>query len=439
MRESERQFRLTRERRHRLCALHARPERHRHQLECRRRTHQGLYGRRDHRTALLAILSGARSRGRRADARAADGDARKAGSRPKAGACARMAALFWANVVIDRIRDDHGDLMGFAKITRDITERRDAQLALQKAQTQLAQTQKMDALGQLTGGVAHDFNNLLMVVSGHTQLLKERVSADPRLMPSVEAIEHATTRGEVLTRQLLTFARRHIVNPSVFELPDRIEAFSTMIASSIGATVKLVTTINPKIWLVKVDPNELELALVNITLNARDAMPKGGVISFTAENITLSGNETFAKVEGDFVALRITDTGTGIPPDLLPKVFDPFFTTKPAEKGSGLGLSQVYGFAHQSGGTMTVESELGKGTTVTLYLPRGYEMAHPAEDEPEVEGKNGGRVLLVEDNPEVAEVSVSLLQELGYQVRTVADATAALEAIDCRRLRLGGQ
>ena len=337
--------------------------------------------------------------------------------------------LFWANVVVDAIRDEKGDLVGFAKITRDITDRRDAQIALQEAQQQRAYSQKMDALGQLTGGVAHDFNNLLMVVTGHTELLKQKVGDDPRIARAVEAIELATARGETLTRQLLTFSRRHTVSPSVFELAGRIDAFRTMIASSMGAMVKLVATIEPQVWPVRVDANEFELALVNITLNARDAMPSGGVISLTAENVTLSGNETLAKVAGEFVALRITDTGTGIAPDLLPKVFDPFFTTKPAEKGSGLGLSQVYGFAHQSGGTVSIESELGKGTGVTLFLPRGHETADAVQEAPETESANGGTVLLVEDNPDVAEVNVAMLEELGYRVRTVGDAAAALEAI----------
>ncbi|MBV8526461.1 MAG: response regulator [Acetobacteraceae bacterium] len=193
--------------------------------------------------------------------------------------------------------------------------------------------------------------------------------------------------------------------------------------------MKLLATIEPEIWPVKVDANEFELALVNITLNARDAMPNGGVISLTTENVLLSGSETLAKVTGEFVALRVSDTGTGIAPDLLPRVFDPFFTTKPAEKGSGLGLSQVYGFAHQSGGTVTIESELGKGTTVSLYLPRGHASADPVEDAPEPETASGGTVLLVEDNPSVAEVSGSMLEELGYRVLTVGDAASALEAI----------
>jgi PAS domain S-box-containing protein len=344
--------------------------------------------------------------------------------------------LFWANVVIDAIRDEKGDLVGFAKITRDITERREAQIALEEAQQQRAYLQKMDALGQLTGGVAHDFNNLLMVVSGHTQLLKQKFGDDPRLARAIAAIELATARGETLTRQLLTFSRRHTVSPTVFALADRIDAFRAMMASSVGGRIKLLATIDPQVWPVKVDANEFELALINITLNARDAMPNGGVISLTAENVLLSGNETLAKVAGEFVALRVTDTGTGIAPDLLPKVFDPFFTTKPAEKGSGLGLSQVYGFAHQSGGTVTIESELGKGTMVTLYLPRGYETAEPAQDVVEPETANGGTVLLVEDNPDVAEVSVSMLEALGYRVLTVGDAASALEIIGKETLDL---
>jgi PAS domain S-box-containing protein len=339
-------------------------------------------------------------------------------------------SLFWASVVIDVIRDEKGEMIGFAKITRDITERREAQIALQEAEQQRAYSQKMDALGQLTGGVAHDFNNLLMVVSGHTQLLKQKITADPSLGRSLEAIEAAAARGEALTRQLLTFSRRHTVSPTVFALGERIERFRSMMASTVGSAVSLVVTIEPDVWAVKVDANEFELGLVNITLNARDALPNGGTISLTAENVTLSGSETLAQVEGEFVALRITDTGTGIPSDLLPKVFDPFFTTKSAEKGSGLGLSQVHGFAHQSGGTVTIESELGKGTTVTLYLPRGHEIDSAPEDELDADNASGGSVLLVEDNPEVAEVSASMLEQLGYQVQTVCDAAAALRMID---------
>ncbi|MBV8188653.1 MAG: PAS domain S-box protein [Alphaproteobacteria bacterium] len=337
-------------------------------------------------------------------------------------------SLFWANVVIDPIRDENGNLAGFAKITRDVTERRDAQQALQEAQAQRAHAQKMDALGQLTGGVAHDFNNLLMVVTGHIQSLKKKVGDDPRASRAAQAIELAAQRGASLTRQLLSFSRRQSSNPVVVCLADRIEASREMVAMSIGANVALDAAIAPDAWRVKVDESELELALVNLTLNARDAMPKGGTISITGRNVRLTRGDTAAGIEGDFVALRVSDTGEGIAPDILPKVFEPFFTTKESGKGSGLGLSQVYGFAHQSGGTVTIESELGKGTVITLYLPRAD--SADAREVPAAEmSKGGGLVLLVEDNPEVAEVTRSMLEELGYEVQAVSNAASALRVV----------
>jgi len=337
--------------------------------------------------------------------------------------------IFWANVVIDPIRDEQGELVGFAKITRDITERRNAQLALQEAQVQRAHAQKMEALGQLTGGVAHDFNNLLMIVTGNISALKKKVGDDPRAARAVEAIEIAARRGETLTRQLLTFSRRQTFNPTVLHIGERVEAFKAMLASSLGGAIALVTGIAPEVWPVKLDVNEFELALVNILLNARDAMPNGGTVTISAENCTLARNDTLAGVEGEFVALRIVDTGCGIAPDVLPKVFDPFFTTKQVDKGTGLGLSQVHGFVHQSDGTVTIASELGKGTTVTLYFPRAHEQPSLEADEPRAEPAGGGTVLVVEDNPDVAEVTVAMLRELDYEVELVTDATAALEII----------
>jgi len=339
--------------------------------------------------------------------------------------------LFWASVVLDPIRDENGDLVGFAKITRDITERRDAQMALQEAQAQRAHAQKMDALGQLTGGVAHDFNNLLMVVGGHVQTILKGAADDPKLMRAARAIELAAHRGATLTRQLLTFARRQPSNPVVVELGERIEAFRAMLSSSTGETARLITTVDPGVWTVKVDASELELALVNIVLNARDAMPDGGTISIVAENVVLDRDDTPVRIGGEFVALRISDTGLGIAPDVITKVFDPFFTTKGPNKGSGLGLSQVYGFAHQSGGTVTIASELGRGTTVTLYLPRTHEPRQKREGS-DVAAADGGSVLVVEDNPEVAAANVSMLEQLGYEVQAVASADAALDALAAR-------
>src|SRR5262249_43747669 len=337
--------------------------------------------------------------------------------------------LFWANAIIDRITDEKGALIGFAKITRDITERRNAQLALQEAQAQRAQAQKMEALGQLTGGVAHDFNNLLMIVGGHLQSLKKLIADDEKGRRAAEAIELATKRGATLTRQLLTFSRRQTFHPTLTNLSDGIDAFRNMLATSLGASARLVTDIPVETWPVRIDASEFELALVNVVLNARDALPaQGGVITIAAENVELRPQQTPARLEGDFVALSVADNGCGIAPDILPLVFDPFFTTKGPSKGSGLGLSQVYGFAHQSGGTITINSELGRGTCVTLYLPRGKAASASAQDEKAgLENLQGGAALLVEDNPEVAKVTEQMIEQLGYRVQRAGSAKEALE------------
>jgi PAS domain S-box-containing protein len=334
--------------------------------------------------------------------------------------------LFWANAVLDRLTDDDGNLIGFAKITRDITERRETQLALQAAQAQRAQAQKMEALGQLTGGVAHDFNNLLMIVGGHVQSLKKLVADDPKGLRAAEAIELAARRGATLTRQLLTFARRQTVHPTTASVSERIEALRTMLASTIGGSVTLVSEIAPDTWPINVDASEFELALVNLALNARDAMPQGGMITLSAANVQLRAADTPARLEGEFVALAVADTGVGIAPDILPRVFDPFFTTKDASKGSGLGLSQVHGFAHQSGGTVTISSELGRGTSVTMYLPRAHTGQAAAEREAPLQEVEGGAALVVEDNPDVAEVTRQLLEQVGYRVHVAESAETAL-------------
>lgn len=338
-------------------------------------------------------------------------------------------SLFWANVVIDAIHDSDGALVGFAKVTRDITERREAELRLQKAQVERDYAQKMDALGQLTGGIAHDFNNLLMIVGAHLLTVRKLVANDPKGARAVAAIEIATQRGETLTRQMLSFARRQALKPTVVSLTEKIEEVRSLLATPLGSTAKLVIDVPADIWPVKVDGSELELALVNLTLNARDAMSQGGVVTIRADNRRLDQNRPASAPIGDFVALSISDTGSGIAADLLPRVFDPFFTTKRGANGTGLGLSQVHGFAHQSGGTVTIDSEIGHGATVTLYLPRADRDPEAADAVAESEVP-GGRVLLVEDNPEVAEVTASLLEQLGYKVEARGNAAAGLAALD---------
>jgi len=332
--------------------------------------------------------------------------------------------FFWASVVIDPIRDDDNKLLGFAKITRDISERREAQLNLEKIQRQLAESQKLDALGQLTGGVAHDFNNLLMVITGHVHMLKKIAGNDAKSLRAIQAIETATQRGASLTRQLLTFARRQSVNPQPIDLRDSIHSVREVLDTGLGSAVQLRIDLDDGIWPVMVDPAELETALVNLIINARDAMPDGGSVSVRASNVHIDNGTR----KGDHVAIEVKDTGVGIPPDIMGKVFDPFFTTKPIGKGTGLGLSQVHGFAHQAGGTVAVASELGKGTTFTVCLPRGQLGIAPAEAE--TRSIASGTVLLVEDNPDVATASADLLEQLGYSVRWVSDAEAALKELD---------
>jgi len=332
--------------------------------------------------------------------------------------------FFWASVIIDALHEN-GRLIGFAKITRDITERRETELKLEQIQRQLAESQKLDALGQLTGGVAHDFNNLLMIISGSLHTLKRDIGDDPRLQRAVSAIETASRRGAALTSQLLTFARRQSVNPQAINLTEKIEAVHEVLDTGVGGSVTLAFNIDHSIWPVIVDVSEFETALVNLVINARDAMPNGGTITISARNCSLTG-EAHA---GDYVALSITDTGVGIAPDVLSRIFDPFFTTKPVGKGTGLGLSQVHGFAHQAGGTVKVESELGKGSTISILLPRDRSKRESLE--PAIgETKSCGTVLLVEDNPDVASVSMSLLEQLGYVVHKVPDAEAALREIE---------
>ena len=332
--------------------------------------------------------------------------------------------FFWASVVIDPIRDDDNKLLGFAKITRDISERREAQLNLEKIQRQLAESQKLDALGQLTGGVAHDFNNLLMVITGHVHMLKKIAGNDAKSLRAIQAIETATQRGASLTRQLLTFARRQSVNPQPIDLRDSIHSVREVLDTGLGSAVQLRIDLDDGIWPIMVDPAELETALVNLIINARDAMPDGGSVSVRASNVHIDNGTR----KGDHVAIEVKDTGVGIPPDIMGKVFDPFFTTKPIGKGTGLGLSQVHGFVHQAGGTVAVASELGKGTTFTVCLPRGQLGIAPAEAE--TRSIASGTVLLVEDNPDVATASADLLEQLGYSVRWVSDAEAALKELD---------
>jgi len=328
---------------------------------------------------------------------------------------------------LSSVHDDSGNLIGFANILRDATERRDAHEKLVEAREQLAMSQKMEAIGKLTGGIAHDFNNLLMIIGGSAQIFSRLL--DPKLPRAIEAIQSAAKRGESLTRQLLTFARHQPLNPTVIDLNTAIRNMRPMIESSLRGNIVYDENLDEGVWPVKVDLAELELAIVNIAVNARDAMPNGGTFLVSASNVT---GDPDAHDDHAFVAVSCSDTGTGIPPNLLSKMFDPFFTTKEVGKGTGLGLSQVYGFAHQAGGTVKAESAVGRGTTISVYLPpcAGEQIRECSVAGAKVTQSNGKKVLVVDDNADVAEVTSSLFEHLGYETVYRDSAEAALNLLE---------
>lgn len=273
---------------------------------------------------------------------------------------------FWALAVLDVIRDEHGQLIGLAKITRDMTERQEAQQHLDAVRAQLFQAQKMEALGQLTGGMAHDFNNLLTVIIGSSELAL-RSDKPERIHTLLEHIHEAGLRGRELTNSLLTFARWRTPQAQQLELVPALQASSALLAQALPKEIKLELQVSDSNYHVRVDANQLEMALLNLVFNARDAMEGGGNILLSLERRQLQGE--WHDLHGDFALISISDQGPGIDPQIQPRIFEPFFTTKHVGKGTGLGLSQVYGFARNSGGTIRVQSTPGHGTRMDLYLP----------------------------------------------------------------------
>jgi len=314
---------------------------------------------------------------------------------------------------------------------RDISEEKRAEAELERANARLAHAQKMEAVGQVTGGVAHDFNNLLMVMAGQAELMRGRLGDDPRAARSLNAILDAAHRGQALTGRLLAFSRRQRLRPTRVSLASRVAQLQPLLASSLGAAVRLEIDCPALLWPVEVDVNEWEVALLNMAVNARDAMPDGGRFTITARNASLGPGDGDEALAGDFVEVTVADTGEGIPDDVLPRVADPFFTTKPVNRGTGLGLSQVDGFVQQSGGRMWIESQLGQGTTIRICLPRAAAAA-PTEARhaaPPTEPRPLD-ILCVEDNPEVADVAAGLIEQLGHRVQVVGSARAAMELLD---------
>jgi PAS domain S-box-containing protein len=343
---------------------------------------------------------------------------------------------FWASVVIDAIYDD-GRLIGFAKITRDLTERREAQLQLERSREQLFQSQKMEAIGQLTGGLAHDFNNLLTGITGSLELMKARLAQGRigDLDRYITAAQGAASRAAALTHRLLAFARRQPLDPKPTS-PNRLIAdMEELVRRTVGPEIVVETVLSIGLWPTLCDPNQLENAILNLCINARDAMPNGGRLTIETANTWLDdrGARERDMQPGQYVAICVTDTGTGMPPEVIARAFDPFFTTKPLGQGTGLGLSMIYGFAKQSGGQVRIYSEEGAGTTMRIYLPR-----HRGEVDEEVippklsdapRARAGETVLIVDDEPTVRMLVTEVLDELGYAAIEAADGTSGLKVL----------
>jgi PAS domain S-box-containing protein len=344
---------------------------------------------------------------------------------------------FWASAVIDAIRDDDGELIGFAKITRDLTERRATQLQLEQSREQLFQAQKMEAVGQLTGGLAHDFNNLLTGISGSLELLRMRLAqgrmAD--LDRYIASAQGATSRAASLTHRLLAFARRQTLDPKPTNANKLIAGMEDLIQRTVGPAIKLGTVLGIGTWPILCDPNQLESAILNLCINARDAMPDGGRLTIETANSSVDQADARARdmTAGQYVAICVTDTGAGMSPQVMARAFDPFYTTKPTGQGTGLGLSMVYGFAKQSGGQVRLYSEIDQGTTVRLYLPR-----HSGDMDEEVDqqtrelvphAKADQTVLLVDDEATIRVVVTDVLNELGYSVIEASDSASGLRVL----------
>ncbi len=335
------------------------------------------------------------------------------------------------------LRDSDGRMIGASSTSYDVTDKVLAEQRLEVAQEQLRQAQKMEAVGQLTGGIAHDFNNMLAVVSGSLDLLERRTPVDDgRARRLISSAQEASRRAANLTRRLLAFSRQQPLEPEVLDINKLVSGMSDLFRHSLGADVQLETVLAGGIWPAFVDQNQLESILLNLAVNARDAMPGGGHLTIETQNTHLDARyvaEEPGVVPGQYVMLAVTDTGTGMPPEVIAKAFDPFFTTKEVGKGTGLGLSQVYGFIKQSGGHIKIYSEVGQGTTIKLYLPRHIGPAVPMESRdhearlPAAESRE--LILVVDDEEIVRNVSIEALTELGYGVLSAGGAAEALAII----------
>ncbi|HEY1721452.1 MAG TPA: PAS domain S-box protein [Magnetospirillaceae bacterium] len=340
---------------------------------------------------------------------------------------------FWASVVIDPILDDDGVLIGFAKITRDLTEWTETRRALDQAREALFQSQKIEAVGQLTGGIAHDFNNLLMAVITSLELMRKRLPDDPKLTSLYDNALQGAQRGASLTQRMLAFARRQDLNLTAVDLPNLVRGMSNLLQRSLGPTIIIETKFPTNLPTISADANQLELALLNLAVNARDAMPNGGTIVIAAHEERVLPDHTTQLSSGNYVCFSVTDAGEGMDEITLSHAMEPFFTTKGIGKGTGLGLSMVHGLMEQFGGRLLLDSKKGKGTRAELWLPVGISAtpAAPAPTPVDHEEQTGPlTVLVVDDDPLVLHSTAYMLEDLGH---TPIEAESGAQALDMLR------
>jgi PAS domain S-box-containing protein len=341
---------------------------------------------------------------------------------------------FWAYVVIDPIRAKSGEIVGFAKVTRDLTERKEAQEKLEKTREALLQSQKLEAIGQLTGGIAHDFNNLLMAVQGSLELLRKRLPDDPKMRALLENAVQGAQRGTTLTQRMLAFARVQELKQEAIAIPDLVRGMTDLLQHSLGPSVRIETRFPLLLARVHADANQLEMVLLNLMVNSRDAMPDGGEIVVASREENVAVGRGIGLKPGRYICLSVSDTGEGMDEETLRRAMEPFFTTKGLGKGTGLGLSMVHGFAEQSGGRFILHSRKGKGTTAEVWLPVattvpevdpvGVRKAVPAKKQPSLV------VLAVDDDALVLMNTVGMLEDLGH---IVFQAYSGMEALDILR------
>jgi PAS domain S-box-containing protein len=337
---------------------------------------------------------------------------------------------FRASVVLDPIRDDKGELLGFAKVTRDVSERDDAQRKLDLAREALFQSQKMEAIGQLTGGVAHDFNNLLMAILSSLTLLERRVSGDASAQRLIDNARQGAERGAALTQRMLAFARRQELNPEPVDIPTLVRGMTDLLQRTLGPSHPIGLQFPLSLPWVLADANQLEMALLNLAVNARDAMPDGGAISITASEAAVEDRKIDGLAPGRYVKLAVIDTGTGMDAATLARATEPFFTTKGVGKGTGLGLSMIHGLAEQMRGGLVLRSVVGRGTTAELWLPvtdiRQDATVAPTPAPEVLDQPRNLRVLVVDDDSLVLMNTAALLEDMGC---VVTEASSGAEAL----------